>query len=44
MIYIIEDDPSILKLVSYTLSQQGYQVASFSDPFEFETSLDVSNT
>lgn len=42
MIYIIEDDPSILKLVSYTLSQQGYQVASFSDPLDFESNLDTS--
>ena len=43
MIYIVEDDPSILKLVSYTLKQQGYQVVGFDDPLAFEASLDAKN-
>ena len=29
MIYLVEDDPSIRKLVSYALSGAGYEVSSF---------------
>ena len=43
MIYIVEDDPSILKLVSYTLTQQGYEVKGFNDPLEFENSFESKN-
>ncbi len=35
MIYLLEDDDSIRKLVSYALESQGFRVAGFSDPQEF---------
>lgn len=39
MIYILEDDASILKLVEYTLSSNGYEVKGFSRPSEFFNAL-----
>ena len=35
MIYILEDDASILKLVEYTLSSNGYEVRGFDRPSDF---------
>lgn len=35
MIYLLEDDDSIRKLVIYTLESQGYQACGFSRPSEF---------
>lgn len=35
MIYIVEDDDSIRKLVSYALKKEGYEVADFPDSHEF---------
>lgn len=35
MIYLIEDDDSIRKLVDYTLKSQGYETESFALPSEF---------
>ena len=36
MIYLVEDDPSIRKLVSYALENAGFSVASFSSGEEME--------
>ena len=35
MIYLVEDDDNIRKLVSYALSREGYEVCGFSRPSEF---------
>ena len=35
MIYLLEDDDSIRKLVTYALESQGYQVKGFSQPSDF---------
>ena len=35
MIYLLEDDDSIRKLVDYTLKSQNYQTESFALPSEF---------
>ena len=35
MIYLVEDDDNIRKLVSYALSKEGYETAGFSRPSEF---------
>lgn len=39
MIYLIEDDDSIRKLVDYTLKSQGYETESFALPSEFWKSV-----
>ena len=39
MIYIIEDDQSIQKLISYTLKNQGYDIKSFTLPSELEEAM-----
>ena len=35
MIYLLEDDDSIRKLVIYALQSQGYEAAGFERPSEF---------
>ena len=35
MIYLVEDDDNIRKLVSYALTKEGFEVAGFSSPVEF---------
>ena len=35
MIYLVEDDDNIRKLVSYALSKEGFEVQGYSDPKEF---------
>ena len=35
MIYLVEDDDNIRKLVSYALCKEGYEVKDFAAPFEF---------
>ncbi len=35
MIYLVEDDDNIRKLVKYALSKEGFEVAGFSTPTEF---------
>jgi len=39
MIYILEDDDSIRKLIGYSLKRQGYEVRGFSLPSEFRAAL-----
>lgn len=39
MIYLLEDDDSIRKLVTYTLESQGYQAQGFALPSEFWTAV-----
>ena len=39
MIYLLEDDDSIRKLVIYALESQGYQACGFSRPSEFRAAL-----
>lgn len=39
MIYLVEDDPSILKLVTYTLKSQGFDVQGFDLPSDFEKAV-----
>ena len=39
MIYLVEDDDSIRKLVSYALSREGFEVTDFSSPRPFYTEL-----
>ncbi len=39
MIYLVEDDDSIRKLVVYALESQGYQAQGFARPSEFRTAL-----
>jgi len=41
MIYLVEDDDNIRKLVSYALSKEGYEVKGFSSPKEFWVELDL---
>ena len=40
MIYVLEDDPSIRKLVIYTLNSQGMQAKGFERPSEFWAAMD----
>ena len=40
MIYVLEDDPSIRKLVIYTLNSQGMQAKGFERPSEFWSAMD----
>lgn len=40
MIYILEDDDNIRKLVSYALQKEGYEVEGFPVPSEFMTALE----
>lgn len=40
MIYILEDDDNIRKLIKYTLTSQGFQVEDFSLPSQFWKALD----
>lgn len=40
MIYLVEDDDNIRKLVSYALSKEGYDVKGFVLPHEFWSELD----
>ena len=40
MIYLVEDDDNIRKLVSYALSKEGYDVKGFALPHEFWSGLD----
>ena len=35
MIYLVEDDDNIRKLVSYALTKEGYEVKGFAVPHEF---------
>lgn len=44
MIYLVEDDDNIRKLVSYALTKEGYKVKGFELPHKFWSELDVSNT
>ena len=41
MIYFLEDDENIRKLVSYALSREGYEVRDFSCPREFWKALEI---
>ena len=40
MIYLLEDDGSIRKLVVYALESQGYQAAGFETPGDFWAAMD----
>ena len=40
MIYLLEDDDSIRKLIDYSLKSQGFDCKSFSLPSDFWTSLE----
>ena len=40
MIYLLEDDDSIRKLIVYGLQSQGYEAAGFSLPSEFWKALE----
>ncbi len=40
MIYFVEDDVNIRKLVCYALAKEGYEVAEFPEASEFEKALD----
>ena len=42
MIYLLEDDDSIRKLVIYTLESQGYQAEGFSRPSAFWRAMEVA--
>ena len=42
MIYLLEDDDSIRKLVSYALESQGFQVKGFAEPKSFWTAVDAA--
>ena len=40
MIYLVEDDDNIRKLVCYALSHEGFEVSGFACPSEFWTAMD----
>ena len=40
MIYVLEDDPSIRKLVTYTINSQGMQAKGFERPSEFWAAME----
>ena len=40
MIYLLEDDESIRKLVTYTLEREGYDARGFGTPSEFWQAMD----
>lgn len=40
MIYLVEDDDNIRKLVSYALNKEGFEVKGFSSPLEFRHEID----
>ena len=40
MIYLLEDDDSIRKLVIYTLNSQGMEAKGFERPSQFQNALD----
>lgn len=44
MIYILEDDENIRKLIVYTLQSQNYQCKGFERPTEFWTELNSNNS
>lgn len=44
MIYILEDDENIRKLIVYTLQSQNYQCKGFERPSEFWTALNTNNS
>ena len=39
MIYLLEDDDSIRKLVIYALENQGFRVQGFAEPPDFWTAM-----
>ena len=41
MIYLLEDDDSIRKLVVYTLESQGFKANGFSEPKEFDKAMET---
>lgn len=43
MIYLVEDDDNIRKLVSYALCKEGFEVKEFSSPLEFWNDLKNNN-
>lgn len=43
MIYLVEDDDNIRKLVSYALCKEGFEVKDFSSPLEFWNDLKNNN-
>lgn len=43
MIYILEDDDNIRKLINYSLKSQGFEVQDFSLPSAFWTALQTTN-
>ena len=40
MIYILEDDDNIRKLINYSLTSQGFEVKDFAQPSDFWNALD----
>lgn len=42
MIYLVEDDDNIRKLVSYALCKEGYEVKEFSAPSDFWTEINTT--
>ena len=42
MIYILEDDDNIRKLVSYALEREGYDVHGFDVPQSFRSALSIA--
>ncbi|MDO5398631.1 MAG: response regulator transcription factor [bacterium] len=42
MIYLVEDDDNIRKLISYALGREGFEVKGFSSPLEFWSEINKS--